>query len=98
VSNCKRTHNDLYVSYSCFICLRIEFRTEINYESDTGILSGIKTGTYIEICFGIHLEIINDAGIGFNIPFGTGIHIELLTDLKNESKKETKTGFNRGIY
>jgi hypothetical protein len=70
----------------------------MNSEFGTGILSGIKTGTYIEICYGIHLEIINDAGTGFNIQSCPGIHTEQLTDLKNECKKETKTGFNGGIY
>ena len=52
----------------------------------------------MEICFGIHLEIINDTGTGFNILFGTGIHVEPFTDLGNEKKKESKTGFNTGIY
>ena len=52
----------------------------------------------MDICFGIHSGIINDASIKFNIRFGTGIHVELFTDLSNEKKKETKTGFNTGIY
>ncbi len=73
--NCNKTRNDLDVSYSCFICLKIDFRTEIKYGFDTGILSGIKIETDMEICFGIHSGIINDAGIGFNIRFGTDIHV-----------------------
>ena len=52
----------------------------------------------MKICFRIKLEIKYNAGIEFNIQFNTGSNVKQLSDFKNENKKETKTGFSRGIY
>ncbi|MDR2915981.1 MAG: hypothetical protein LBV74_14345 [Tannerella sp.] len=75
VRNSIKIRNDLNVSNSSFICLKNDFRIEINYGFDTGILSSIQIETFMEICFGIHSGIINDAGIGFNTQFCTGVHV-----------------------